>query len=71
MEFTLTMTFLTETGEKANISISDVKEDLNSDQVVELMDALIENDVFQTKKGSLMSRYSAYITQREVTKFEV
>ena len=31
MEYTLTMTFLTETGEKSNISISDVKAGISFD----------------------------------------
>ena len=40
MEYTLTMTFLTETGEKANISISDVKAGITNDEAVALMDCL-------------------------------
>ena len=39
MEYTLTMTFLTETGEKANISISGVKDGITNDEVKVLMDS--------------------------------
>ena len=71
MENTLTLVFVTETGEKYNFSISDVKEDISEEEVNELMDTIVTNDVFATKKGRLMSKYSAYVTAREVTKFEI
>ena len=44
MEYTLLMTFLTETGEKSNISISDVKEGITNEEVKALMDNIIENN---------------------------
>ena len=71
MEYTLTMTFLTETGEKTNISISDVKDGITNDEVKALMDSLIENNIFENKKGVLASKYSAQVTERTVTKFTV
>ena len=71
MEYTLTMTFLTETGEKTNISISDVKDGITNDEVQDLMDSLIENNIFENKKGVLVSKYSAQVTERTVTKFTV
>ena len=51
MEYTLTMTFLTESGEKSNISISDVKAGITNDEVQALMDSLIENNIFVPKKA--------------------
>ncbi|MDU2123195.1 MAG: DUF2922 domain-containing protein [Clostridium celatum] len=71
MEYTLTMTFLTETGEKTNMSISDVKDGITNDEVQALMDSLIENNIFQNKKGALVSKHSAQVTERSVTKFTV
>ena len=71
MEYTLTMTFLTETGEKANISISGVKDRITNDEVKVLMDSLIENNIFENSKGRLVSKYSAQVTERQVTKFTV
>ena len=71
MEYTLTMTFLTETGEKTNISISDVKDGITNDEVQALMYSLIENNIFENKKGVLVSKYSAQVTERAVTKFTV
>lgn len=71
MEYTLTMTFLTETGEKSNISISDVKAGITNDEAVALMDSLIENNIFENSKRRLVSKYSAQVTERQVTKFTV
>ena len=71
MEYTLTMTFLTETGEKSNISISDVKAGVTNEEVQVLMDSLIVNNIFENKKGALVSKHSAQVTQRSVTKFSI
>ena len=35
------------------------------------MDSLIENNIFQNKKGALVSKHSAQVTERSVTKFTV
>lgn len=50
MEYTLTMTFLSETGEKSNISISDVKAGITNEEVQVLMDSLIENNILKIAK---------------------
>lgn len=71
MEYTLTMTFLTETGEKSNISISDVKAGITNSEVQVLMDSIIENNILENSKGMLVSKYSAQVTERQVTKFTV
>ena len=71
MEYTLTMTFLTETGEKSNISISDVKAGVTNEEAQVLMDSLIVNNIFENKKGALVSKYSAQVTERQVTKFNI
>ena len=71
MEYTLTMTFLTESGEKQNISISDVREDITKAEALALMDTIINNDVFENSKGALVSKSAAQVTEKAVTKFEV
>ena len=35
------------------------------------MDSLIENNIFENSKGRLVSKYSAQVTERQVTKFTV
>lgn len=69
MEYTLSMVFITTNGEKTTISISDVKENLTQADAITLMDKIIEKDVFFTKNGSLVEKYSAQVVQRAVTKF--
>ena len=62
------MVFIAENGEKSSMSISDVKADLTRTQIFELMDAIIANDVFETKNGRLISKYSAQTTEKQVVK---
>lgn len=71
MEYTLTMSFITETGEKASFSLSDVRDDINETEVQELMDSIIENAIFDNKKGAFLTKSSAQLTERQVTKFTV
>ena len=71
MEFTLSMTFLTSTGEKTTMSVSNVKENLTQDEAVTLMDAIIANDIFQTSKGNFVAKSAAQVTERKVTNFEI
>ena len=52
-------------------SISDVKAGITNDEAVALMDSLIENNIFENSKGRLVSKYSAQITEIQVTKFTV
>lgn len=35
------------------------------------MDTIIANNVFETKKGALVSKYSAQVVQRKVTKLDL
>ena len=65
------MTFLTSTGEKTTMSVSNVKENLTQDEAVTLMDAIIANDIFQTSKGNFVAKSAAQVTERKVTKFEI
>ena len=71
MEYSLQMVFLCESGEKSSITISDVKPGLTNSDVIALMDTIITSNVFETSKGALISKYSAQVVQREVTKWDL
>ena len=71
MEYSLQMVFIAESGEKTSITISEVQPDLTNTEVVSLMDTIIANNVFETKKGALVSKYSAQVVQRKVTKWDL
>ena len=71
MEYTLSMTFLTELGIKTTLNVSGVKPTLTRDEVNALMDTVIAKNIFTTTTGSLAKKSGAQVTQRQVTKFEV
>ncbi|WP_244834501.1 DUF2922 domain-containing protein [Clostridium sp. BJN0001] len=71
MHYTLTMTFLTTQGLKTTISVTDVKEDVTSEKVKSLMQLIIDKNVFNSSKGSLVSISSAAVTQKETTELNV
>ncbi|MBE6089893.1 DUF2922 domain-containing protein [Clostridium beijerinckii] len=71
MEYTLSMTFLTEAGEKSTLSISGVKSTLTKAEVNTLMDVVIAKNIFKTDSGDLVKKSGAQLTQRQVTKYEV
>lgn len=71
MEYSLTLTFICENGEKSSISIDGVKSDITKDQVSSLMDTIISKNIFLTKNGILTGKSGAQLTQKAVTKFEL
>ena len=71
MEYSLQMVFICESGEKSSITISDVKPGLTNSDVIALMGTIIASNVFETSKGTLISKYSAQVVQREVTKWDL
>ncbi|CAI3671973.1 Conserved hypothetical protein, DUF2922 [Clostridium neonatale] len=71
MEYILSMTFNTEGGKTTSLSISGVKNDITEAQVLSLMDLIIEKNIFEVNSVALVSKNSAKLTQRVVTKYEV
>ena len=71
MEYSLSMTFLTEFGLKSSLSISGVKPTITKDEANALMDIIIAKNIFKTNSGDLVKKSSAQLTQRQVTKYEV
>ena len=67
----LQMVFICESGEKSSITISEVKPGLTNTDVIALMDTIIASNIFGTSKGALISKYSAQVVQREVTKWDL
>lgn len=71
MEYTLSLTFLTEGGEKTSLSVPSIKADLTKEQVNSLMDTIIAKNIFKTNSGGLAKKSGAQVTQRQVTKFDI
>ena len=71
MEYILSLTFNTEGGKTTSLSISGVKNDITEAQVLALMDLIIEKNIFEVNTLALVSKNSAKLTQRVITKYEV
>lgn len=71
MEYILSMTFNTEGGKTTNLSTTGVKNNITKAQVLSLMDLIIEKNIFEIDSVALVSKNSAKLTQRVVTKYEV
>ena len=69
MEYILTLTFMTEAGVKSSLTITDVKSSVTSEAANELMDTIIENNIFNTKNGAFVSKVEAKLTERKITKY--
>ena len=71
MEYILSMTFNTEGGKTTSLSITGVKNDITEEHVLALMDLIVEKNIFEVNSVALVSKNSAKLTQRVVTKYEV
>ena len=71
MEYTLSMVFITQKGVKSSLSISGVKESITKAEVDKLMDTIISKNVFLATTGALVSKESAQLVAKNVTKYEI
>ena len=67
----LVMTFLNGDGSRASITIPAVKDTITNVQVLAAMDAVIAKNIFFCSGGDFVSKYSAQITERNVTALDV
>jgi len=67
----LVMTFTTEVGDKATLSVSGIKEDLTSEGIGAAMDVIIAKNAFVSKGGKLTGKYNAQIITKNVDEIEV
>lgn len=71
IEKSLVMSFVNELDKKFTVTVKDIKENVEESTINSIMEYIIENDVFMTSGGSLVSKVSANIISKEVTNFEV
>ena len=71
MEYTLSMVFITERGAKSSLSISGVKPTLTKAEIDTLMDTIVAKNVFLASTGALVSKESAQLVAKTVTKYEM
>jgi len=71
MEYTLSMTFLTDLGVKSTLSVSGVKTTITEAQANALMDKIIEKNIFLTTTGALAKKESAQLSEKKITKYDI
>lgn len=71
MEYTLSMVFTTEYGEKTSLSINGVKPGITQAEVDTLMDTIIAKNIFEVSSGALVGKGSAQLVAKTVTKYDV
>lgn len=71
MSKSLVMNFLNEAGQKNSIKILNIKDGITDAEAKAAMEAIITNNIFQTKGGDLKSIDSAHILDDEITELTV
>ena len=67
----LVMTFTTDGGEKASLSVSGIREALTAEDIADAMDVIIAKDAFVVKGGKLKGKYNAQIITRNVDQIDL
>jgi hypothetical protein len=67
MDFTLYLSFITSSGKKSSMTIPGVRSDITKDEVSDLMNLIIEKNIFLSDKGFLVSAHSAKVTEKRST----
>lgn len=68
---TLEMDFMTELSKLYRMRVYDAKETLDAAQISTAMDAIIDENIFNTTGGELISKAAARIVTRETADFEL
>lgn len=69
--YTLNMVFKCENGEKASVSLTDVKASLTSGQIQTAMDAMINSNAFgHPLNGKFVAKISAKVVVADTTPYE-
>ena len=71
MEYTLNMVFLTAGGKKTTFSVSNANGTVTKAQINALMDGIIAKNIFTTSSGDLLSKDSASLVAKTVTKIDM
>mgnify|MGYP001158040146 CR=1 FL=1 len=66
MEKTLIMKFVDEKGKKINMSVSEIKEELTTEEITALMDVILAKKSSFKLDNDLVSKDSAQIVERTV-----
>ncbi|SHI97134.1 DUF2922 domain-containing protein [Clostridium intestinale] len=72
MEYSLVLTFLTKSGEKVNLTIADVRNDLTNEEISAAVVVILRENILLTKKGDdLVAFHSAKLNEKRSTLYDI
>ncbi|WP_125154759.1 DUF2922 domain-containing protein [Clostridium rectalis] len=71
MSRNLVMSFLNGEGKKTNLTLNNVKAEINIDEINKAMDEIIAKNVFTSKGGDLLVKDSARLVHRTIEEFQL
>lgn len=71
IEVKLLMTFLTESGKKVSLFVTDPREDITEVEIKAVIDLIVEKNIFAPSGEDIISAKEAKIVQTETTEFDL
>ena len=67
----LLMNFMSELGRKVSIAVDDPREDITEDEIKEVMDLIVEKNIFAPNGADLVATVDAKIVVTDTTEFDL
>ena len=71
VEIKLLMSFMTSNDKKVSLYVTDPREDVTESEIKEVMDLIIEKNIFAPNGEDIVSAKDAKIVQTETTEFDL
>ena len=71
IEIKLLMSFLTSSGKKVSLFVTDPRDDIKESEIKAVMDLIIEKNIFAPNGEDIVSAKEAKIVQTETTEFDL
>ncbi|HJF35799.1 MAG TPA: DUF2922 domain-containing protein [Clostridium perfringens] len=71
VEIKLLMSFLTSSGKKVSLFVTDPRDDIKESEIKAVMDLIIEKNIFAPNGEDIVSAKEAKIVQTETTEFDL
>ena len=71
VEIKLLMSFLTSSGKKVSLFVTDPRDDIKESEIKAVMDLIIEKNIFAPNGEDIVSAKEAKLVQTETTEFDL
>ena len=71
VEIKLLMSFLTSSGKKVSLFVTDPRDDIKESEIKAVMDLIIEKNIFAPNGEDIVSAKEAKIVQTETTEYDL